>query len=85
MKIVQVKGLVIPNAWTKYGDVSGVAIAANDESIIQIKPGNAMSEKLIKCLSRLVVVEGVWEDSGQKNKVLNVISLEVINDPKRLT
>jgi hypothetical protein len=78
---LSVRGLVIANAWTKDGTVCGVAIAARDESSTPIKPGSAMSAKLLKCLNQMVTVEGVMDDSGRYPGQLEVSSVEISRNP----
>ncbi len=80
MKKVQIIGLVLANSWSQDGNIIGVAIAGFDESLTQIKPNCGMNAKLIKCLNRKVIVEGMWEDNGPLNRMLNVTSLELVNE-----
>jgi len=75
-------GVIIPVEWDEYGNHSAIALAADDEGLYYISPGNCNGRTLAQLLRSRVMIEGrPLDESGTAvHAIVKVAAYRVMED-----
>ena len=82
MEPVTLRGVIIPVEWDEDGNHSAIALAADDEGIYRISPGNRTGRMLTELLRRRVMIKGwqVNEKEAAVPAIFKVTAYRVLED-----